>query len=111
MWGICLNNRLPEGTLFQRAVEYRRLDENTVMIIQPVQDQKIDIQDVRPIDKPPLYGYGDAVSVIDHPDRKGVIRDIIWHFERNVFVYYLEMDGKKNKTRYTEEELVAETVS
>ena len=106
MWGICLDMSLCEGALFQRVIEYQIKERNTAIIIQPTTNIEIDIQLISAIDKPPKFKYGDLVSPANNTDKKGKVRDIVWHFKNNTFNYYIEIDNKKVSRRYSEEELV-----
>lgn len=106
MWGICLDDLLCEGKLFQRGIKYRVTDEtNKAVIIKPVSGYVTDINKIRYIDFSPQYSYGDYVYPVSHPERKGYIIDMIWHFNKQSFYYFIESNNKRIKTRYYEDEL------
>ena len=106
MWGICLDVTLCDGKLFQRVIEYEVSSENKAIIVQPFQNLEIDLLKLSGISYSPKYTYGTYVCPVNHPDRKGKIRDIIWHFKNRTFNYYIEVNNKKISKRYYEEDLV-----
>ena len=94
-------------TIFQRAIEYEpSLENNKAIIIQPFSGYQIDVKKVKSIVNPPKYIYGDCICPTNHPDMKGKIRDIIWHFKNQTFNYYIEVNNKKVSKRYYEEDLI-----
>jgi hypothetical protein len=105
MWGICLDTSLCDGKLLDRVVEYQP-QENSAVILQPVSGIETDMQQIRPLEQPPKYRYGDAVFPADHPERKGVIRDMVWHFKARAVMYFIESNGRKISKRYDEDDLI-----
>lgn len=106
MWGICLDNLLYDGKLFHQGIEYRVINEtNKAVIIKPVSGYETDINKIRAIGFSPKYSYGDYVYPVSHPERKGYIIDMIWHFNNQSFYYFIEVNNKKIKTRYYEDDL------
>ena len=101
-----MDPELQKNGLFQRIIEYRLENDKSAVIIQPTADIRIDIGKIIKIETPPKYKYGDIVLPLNHIDRKGQIRDIIWHFKNKTFNYYIEADNKKIGKRYYEEELI-----
>ncbi|MDE7279555.1 MAG: hypothetical protein K2N26_07515, partial [Oscillospiraceae bacterium] len=83
MWGICLDQSVYRGKLFQRAVEYDNSDNGTVEILQPAKGVKISADKIKVADKPLAFVYGELVSPSGHPNVIGKIEDIIWHFKNN----------------------------
>ena len=107
MWGICLNSLADGGKLYQRAIAYENgLDKHTIHILQPVSDIKISVDEIKSIDKPPAFIYGELVSPVEHSDIIGKITDIIWHFKDNDYNYYISVNGKKKSKRYYAEDLI-----
>ncbi|MBR2175371.1 MAG: hypothetical protein IJ861_00295 [Clostridia bacterium] len=107
MWGICLDVSLCEGKLSQRVIEYElSSDNNKAIIVQPFPNFEVDLKKIIVIADSPKYTYGAYVCPVNHPDRKGKIRDIIWHFKNRTFNYYIEVNNKKVSKRYYEEDLV-----
>ncbi len=53
----------------------------------------------------PSWPLGTPVEVKSR-SKCGTIRDIFWHFQRNEPLYFLEVAGKKLKTRYFSQDLV-----
>ena len=41
------------------------------------------MQNIKPLEEPPQFQYGDAVYPAAHPERRGRIRDMVWHFKRS----------------------------
>lgn len=107
MWGICLDVSLCEGKLFQRVIEYELSLDNKAIIIQPFPNFEVDIKKIIAIADSPKYTYGAYVYPVNHPDRKGKIRDIIWHFKNRTFNYYIEVNNKKVSKRYYEADLIS----
>lgn len=103
MWGICLDLLVCDGKLYQRAVEYEDSSDNCMAyILHPINDIKVSVEDIRPVDKSPVFTYGERVSPVNHPDITGRIADIIWHFKSNDYIYYISVSGiKKNKRYYS----------
>lgn len=106
MWGICFDVLAYDGKLFHRIIEYRiSADKSTARILKPVDNIEISADKVKPLDKPPVYIYGEKVSPVSHPDVTGSIRDIIWHFKDNEYKYYIFVEGRKKSRRYRSVEL------
>ncbi len=57
------------------------------------------------IKKEPCYKVGDKIRPKNHPDKTGFIRLIGWHYKNNDYNYYINLEGKKKKTRYWENDL------
>lgn len=75
MWGICLDSTVCGGSLFYAVIGYERsADGSTVNIIQPVKGIQVSASDVKRMDNPPRFVYGEAVSPVNHPEMLGVIR-------------------------------------
>lgn len=106
MWGICLDQSVCNGKLFQRAVEYDNSDSGTVQILQPVTEVKISADKIKIADKPPAFIYGESVSVVDSPNIIGKIEDVIWHFKNNDYNYYISADDIKISKRYYSDDLI-----
>lgn len=94
LWGICIDVTVPE--IFQRAVEY---DCEKSVILQPVKNLEISAKDIRFTDSVPDFVYWEVVY-IKKSGISGKICDIIWHFKRGEYCYYIEVDGKKLSGRY-----------
>ena len=46
MWGICLDNLIDGGNLYQKVVEYQLDSDNHIAhILQPAKDKKVSIND------------------------------------------------------------------
>lgn len=105
MWGICLDISLCDGKLLDRLVEYQPR-ENTAVILQPVSGIETDMQQIRMLAQPPKYQYGDAVYPAAHPERKGRIRDMVWHYKEHAILYFIETNGKTISKRYHEDDLI-----
>lgn len=103
MWGVCLDISVPE--LFQKAVEFRMDSENAV-ILKPVQNIKVSSDKIKFIENAPDFVYGEIVSPVNHTGITGKIHEIIWHFKRGEYCYYIETDGKKKSKRYYGNEMI-----
>lgn len=61
------------------------------------------------IKQPNLYNKGDQVSVVlnkrNSTRYRGIIRDVIWHFKDECWLYFIEVNGKKISKRYYEDDL------
>ena len=107
MWGICLDISVHDGMLFQRAVEYESsLEECSVHILQPVSDIIISIDKIKPVDREPVFVYGEIVSPVTHSGVIGEIADIVWHFKNDDYNYYISVNGKKKSKRYYSDDLL-----
>ena len=101
MWGICLDVMVDGGKLYQRAVEYEKTSDKCIVhILQPVSDIKISVDKIMPVDKSPVFVYGELVSIVEHSDTIGRIKDIIWHFKNHDYNYYITINGRKKSKRY-----------
>ena len=101
MWGIYLDVMPYDEKLFRRVIEFEILpDKCTACIIKPVSDIKISVEKIRPLDKPPVFTYGEKVSPANHPDMEGCIRDIVWHYDNKDYMYYVSVNGRKKSKRY-----------
>lgn len=106
MWGICLDVLIHNGKLYQRAIEYEKLlDQSKAHIVQPVSDITISIDAIKPIDQPPVFVYEELVSPVGHPDVIGRVTDIIWHFKNMDYNYYISVNGRKKSKRYYSQDL------
>lgn len=57
----------------------------------------------------PAFSYGAAVRVINGDEiRLAVVREIIWHFQRNEPFFLLEVEGKASSRRFWSSELEAQ---
>ncbi len=92
--------------MFQRVIEYCLGDNNKAIIVQPVSNVEIDIQNIKALINSPKYKYGEIVSLIDNMNIKGKIRDIVYHFRNQTFNYYIEADNRKVNKRYYETDLI-----
>ena len=106
MWGICLDSSLCEGSIFQRVIEYCLENNNKAIIVQPVSNVEIDIQNIKELTNSPKYKYGDIVSLVYNMNIKGKIRDIVYHFKSQTFNYYIEVDNRKRNKRHYETDLI-----
>lgn len=101
MWGICLDISVPE--LFQHIVEY---DCEKSVILQPLPNIKVSSDKIKFIENAPDFVYGENVSPVNHTDITGKIHEIIWHFKRKEFCYYIQVYGMKKTKRYYGRDLV-----
>lgn len=106
MWGICLNSFLCEGSIFQRVIEYRLDDNNKAIIVQPVSNVEINIQNIKALNNLPKYKYGDIVSLVYNMNIKEKIIDIVYHFKNQIFNYYIEVNNIKRNKRYYETDFI-----
>jgi hypothetical protein len=54
----------------------------------------------------PAFTYGDAVRVTSGgEERRGIVRELMWHFQRNEPYFLLEIEGKTSSRRYWTSEL------
>lgn len=104
MWGVCLDINAPD--LFQTVVQY---DEDKqggkAVILSPESDFSSDLESINPLSAPPEFVYGARVSPLNHPEVKGSIARIFWHFEQGRYYYKIEVNGKLQNKRYFAEEL------
>jgi hypothetical protein len=68
-------------------------------------DLKIKVDGIKDIYPNPAYEWGTNVQEIERPEVIGVIDDLIWHQNKNQFLYYLSIKGKKKSRQYYEYEL------
>jgi len=58
---------------------------------------------------PSAFSMGQRVRVVlagrKGTPRLGIIRDVVWHFQAERYDYYIEADGQKVPTRYSEGDL------
>ena len=106
MWGICLDISIYGGKLFQHVVEYRLSDNEKAVVIQPFSGIEIDMKHIKSLDIPPKFVYGDTVIPADRPDKTGIIKDIIWHFEKGEPYYHIGIDNRMISRRYYGAELI-----
>ncbi len=104
MWVICFD--ISNGfKLFQQCVPCEMVDKNTVLIKYYNEERKLDIENIREIEKP-KYDYGDKVSPLNHKDMIGEIIGISWHFKYKKHIYKISINGKVKSKRYFDENLV-----
>ena len=53
----------------------------------------------------PDFIWNDNVCIISKPNSKATIEDFFWHHNREEFLYYLKVDGKKKNKHYRKDEL------
>ncbi len=53
----------------------------------------------------PKFKWGDIVYEIGKPNTKAVIDDLFWHHNKQQFIYYLKVDGKKKTKHYRKDDL------
>lgn len=64
------------------------------------------MQNIKPLQEPPQFQYGDAVYPAAHPERKGRICDMVWHFKRQAVMYFIGTERAKISRRYDADELI-----
>ena len=108
MWGIYQDyaQAILEAGLSDAVIEFEIKDSQTAVTVQPVPDMEIAMQNIRILNTPPRFRYGDAVSPVSQPERKGIISAIGWHFKEQAYLYHIAVGGKKVSRRYFENELV-----
>lgn len=112
MWGICFDYTVCEGKvlpteLFQLVVEYEpSADGGTANITYPVKGILIAIDKIRQLEQPPRFVDGDLVSPVSHPELVGAIHEIRWHFNRQEYMYFITVNGKKKSKRYYFDDLI-----
>lgn len=112
MWGICFDTIEREGKifpveLFQRVIEYEISEESAVAcLVYPVEGVQIAVDKIRALDNPPQFTDGELVSPVNHPEMVGVIRGIGWHFEKQEYMYFITVNGRKKSKRYYYKDLI-----
>lgn len=53
----------------------------------------------------PNFRWGDNVSILSKPESTATIEDLFWHHNKEEFLYYLKVDGKKKNKRYKKDDL------
>jgi hypothetical protein len=56
----------------------------------------------------PAFEWGSSVQEVSRPEIKGVIEDLIWHQNKQDFLYYLSVGGKRKTRQYQANELKSE---
>lgn len=105
MWGICQDVAVCDGRLCDRVIEYREGENGHAVVIEPVSGIEIAMQNILPLASPPRFRYGDTAAPRSHPEKQGIIRDIVWHYQKGACLYYLQIDSRNISKRYPEEEL------
>lgn len=104
MWGVCLDTNAFE--LFQTVVQYD-VDEQSgkAVILLPESVYSPDPESIKPLSAPPEFVYGVWVTPINHPEVKGSIARIFWHFDKKCYYYKIEINGRLKSYRYFSEKL------
>lgn len=112
MWGVCFllnecDGQLVPSELFQAVVQYEISEDQTAAVITyPMQGVRIATDMIMPLKSPPRFVVGDLVSPANHPEKVGVIREVGWHFNKNAYIYFISIDGKKKHKRYYSDDLI-----
>ena len=106
MWGVCLDWDLQNKDLFQVVVQYEIDSSNgNAVIYLPVTGIQCDADKIRELSQAPEYVYGEEVSPRKHPDMRGTVVLIRWHFNRQKHYYTIRVAGRIKSKRYFGEEL------
>jgi hypothetical protein len=93
----------PNGRLFRCIGS----DENFLVLEHAGKQYRVTPSLAKPVPDP-AFGYGDAVRVTSGgAERRAVVREIMWHFQRNQPYFLLEVEGKTSSRRYWSDELCA----
>lgn len=97
----------PENAdLFQRIVSYRlRAGDDYATVTAPTPGRLVPADAIRATDAPE-YDYGQMVAPTNHPEMRGAIALIGWHFKYERFFYFIDVDGKRKSRRYFPDELM-----
>ena len=60
---------------------------------------------VKKIFPTPKFEWGNEIQEVIRPQIKGVIEKIEWHYKNQMYVYYINIDGKMKSRRYNGDEL------
>lgn len=114
-WGLCGDWAPENSDLFQRIVSYRlveRVDAASApregegaIIVAPAPGRVVAAEAIQPVGTPE-YDYGQVVAPRDHPEMRGVVDLIGWHFKYERCFYFIVVGGKRRSRRYFADELM-----
>ena len=108
-WGLYLDSSAEayEKRLAQAVIQYET-NETTgeVILIYPQVTYALDKANIRELEEPPKFVYGEAVSPCNHMELVGEILRIRWHFKKQCYFYIIKIDEKVRSKRYFDEDLV-----
>ena len=88
-----------------RVVPYKIISPEMVTITYKGESYDIPLDKIQIIE-PPKFTYGDFVSPVNHPEIVGIIFDMIYHGDKKMPMYFIEIDGKKKSKRYFDDDLI-----
>lgn len=68
---------------------------------------KVRREGVRRILPMPKFTWGDEVYEKIRPDVKAIIDDLFWHHNKNQYLFYISVNGKRKSKQLSENELAA----
>lgn len=80
-------------------------DENYLIIQSKKFDLKIKKSAIKEILPKPIFEWGEKVQELERPQIRGIIEDLIWHQNKNDFLYNISVDGKRKSRQYRSDEL------
>lgn len=87
------------------------VDDNYLNIRFQSFDLKVKPEAIHSILPTPVFEWGSSVRVVSRPEISGVIDDLIWHQNKQDFLYYLRVGGKRKTRQYQANELKNEASS
>lgn len=94
MWGVYFGSG-------QTVIQY---DSEKAEMLAPERGA-LDLRYVKPLSNAPEFEYNACVSPVNHPELTGRIVKIYWHFDKQQYYYYIEINGKLKSRRYFAEDL------
>ena len=68
---------------------------------------RVKIECVKRVFPSPDFIWGEEVDILSNLDSKAIIEDLFWHHNKEEFLYYLKVDGKKKSKQYSKNDLNA----
>ena len=107
-WGVCLDFDTYDIGLFQTVVQYTADEAGEMAIIMsPVTMIHVKKSNIRELQTPPQFSYGEKIVPHNHFDINGNVVGIYWHFKLNCFYYRIRIADKIKSKRYFEKDLIS----
>jgi hypothetical protein len=66
---------------------------------------RVKIEGVKRVFPSPDFIWGDNVCILSKPNSRAIIEYLFWHHNKEEFLYYLKVDGKKKNKQYRKDDL------
>lgn len=108
-WGVCVDIKLYGAGIYQQAVLYEIQEDGSALILLPERAAgsicSNGKEEILMLSAPPKYIYGQWVFPVNHPERRGIVFGIGWHFKKACCFYAVAVGGKILKKRYFDSDL------